>query len=110
MAFDPGLAERIRETLLGMANINEKQMFGGLAFIHQGHMFIGIAGDVLMARVGPANYPFALNTRYVREMDFTGKPMKGYVFVDPPAFESDHDLATWVKICLDFTSTLPPKP
>lgn len=62
-----------------------------------------------MARVGPANYDVALSHSHVREMDFTGKPMKGYVFIDPPGFEDDTALSAWVHQCLLFVQSLPPK-
>ena len=84
-------------------------MFGGLAFMSGGYMFIGITGEALMARVGPESYEKALSQPHVREMDFTGKPMKGYVFVVPPGFERDSDLSKWVDLCVAFVKSLPPK-
>jgi hypothetical protein len=84
-------------------------MFGGIAFLSGGFMFVGIVGDVLMARVGPDAYDQALKRAHVREMDFTGKPMKGYVFVDPPGFEDDADLEHWVRACRAFVRSLPEK-
>lgn len=109
MAFDAGLAERLREILGSSPDISEKRMFGGLAFLSRDYMFIGISGDALMARIGPDNYQQALAQVHVREMDFTGRPMRGYVFVDPPGFERDTDLARWVALSLDFVGMLPPK-
>jgi len=109
MPFDEGLAERIREVLRSARGISEKRMFGGLAFLSGGYMFVGISGDALMARVGPANYTRALSRPHAREMDFTGTPMKGYVFVDPPGFAADADLAQWVHECRTFVHSLPPK-
>lgn len=109
MAYDEGLAERIREALGATRSIGERRMFGGLAFMWNGHMFVGILGETLMARVGPEHYERALAQPHVRRMDFTGRPMKGYVFVDPPGFARDADLAEWVRRCLDFVKTLPPK-
>lgn len=109
MAYDEGLAERIREILRGRRDIAEKKMFGGLAFMSRGRMFIGITDDALMARVGPDRYAEALKRRHVREMDFTGKPLKGYVYVDPPGFESDADLSDWVESCRLGVRSLPPK-
>lgn len=109
MSYDEGLAERLRETLQSQKGISEKKMFGGLAFMSRGYMFIGITGNILMARVGPEYYQQALSRPHVRVMDFTGKPMKGYVFVDPPGFESDSDLSNWVQRCLRFAQSLPPK-
>lgn len=84
-------------------------MFGGLAFLSRGHMFVGIAKEALMVRVGPAAYAEALRRAHTREMDFTGRPMKGYVFVDPPGFERDEDLAYWVLAGHSFVATLPAK-
>lgn len=109
MAYDEGLAQRLREALQTQPGISEKKMFGGLAFMSRGYMFIGIAGDKLMARVGPDYYERALSRRHVKVMDFTGKPMKGYVFVDPPGFGKDSDLVDWVQRCHRFVQTLPPK-
>ena len=109
MAYDEGLAERLREIMPTHAGISEKKMFGGLAFMSHDYMFVGILGETLMARVGPAAYAEALRWPHVREMDFTGRPMKGYVFVDPPGFEEDHDLARWVEACQKFVRTLPAK-
>ncbi len=109
MAFDEGLAERIREALRMRAGISERKMFGGLAFMLQGHMFVGILGDTLMARVGPNDYAEVLRKPWVRKMDFTGRPMKGYVFVDPAGFESDAALEGWVARCIRFAESLPPK-
>lgn len=109
MSYDEGLAERLRETLPSNRGITEKKMFGGLAFMSRGYMFIGIAGEVLMARVGPERYAEALSRPHVRIMGFTGKPMKGYVFVDPPGFESDLDLSRWTELCHEFVQSLPQK-
>jgi hypothetical protein len=108
MAIDEGLAARIREAL-GTARITERKMFGGIAFMSRGHMFVGIAKAALMVRVGPEAYATSLKRPHAREMDFTGRPMKGYVFVDPPGFEADADLAYWVDAGLSFVATLPAK-
>ena len=109
MSYDEGLAERLREALQSRRGISEKKMFGGLAFMSRGYMFIGITGDVLMARIGPEYYEQALSRPHVRVMDFTGKPMKGYVFVDPPGFESDSALSDWARMCHRFVQSLPAK-
>ncbi|MFC4308112.1 TfoX/Sxy family protein [Steroidobacter flavus] len=89
--------------------ITERRMFGGVAFLADGHMFVGIIGDVLMARVGPEDYAAMLKRKHVREMDFTGKPMKGYVYVDPAGIAGDEELEEWVMRCRGFVKTLPPK-
>jgi hypothetical protein len=109
MAYDEGVAERLRDQFVDRHNIQEKKMFGGLAFMHRGHMLVGIIGDTLMARVGPAEYTDALKYPHVREMDFTGKPMKGCIYLDPAGIESDADLNTWLGLCLRFNESLPSK-
>lgn len=108
MAYDEGLAQRIRETLDPDVPMVEKRMFGGLAFMAHGHMCFGILGPALMARIGPTDYEAALAQPHVRKMDFTGRPMAGYVFVDPPGIERDEDLGRWLSACLTFVRTLPP--
>jgi TfoX/Sxy family transcriptional regulator of competence genes len=109
MPFDERLAQRIRELVQARRAITERKMFGGLAFMSRGHMFVGVLGNTLMARVGPTEYAGALARRHVREMDFTGKPMKGYVYVDAPGFTEESDLKHWVDTCLNNVDTLPPK-
>jgi TfoX/Sxy family transcriptional regulator of competence genes len=109
MAFDEGLAERIREALQDQPDITEKRMFGGIAFFRRDMMFVGIAGERLMARIGPDYYETALNRPHVSPMDFTGKPMRGYVFVGREAIETDVELIEWLRCCRDFVATLPPK-
>jgi len=109
MAFDAGLAQRIREALGERPGLSERHMFGGLAFMLNGHMFVGLVGSTLMARVGASRHAHALTLPHVREMDFTGRPMKGYVYVDPPGLAEDADLKAWVDRCAGFVSTLPPK-
>lgn len=109
MAYDAGLAQRLREQFVNHRGMTEKKMFGGLAFMYRGHMLVGIIGDVLMARVGPEQYARTLKRAHARPMDFTGKPMKGYVYVDPPGFSSDANLTKWVGLCLGFNTSLPAK-
>ena len=107
MAYDEKLAERIRSVLRRRRGISEKKMFGGIAFMVGGHMAVGIVGDALMARVGPQEYERVLRMPHVREMDFTGKPMKGYVYVAPAGFDSAAELEAWVERCVTFVRTLP---
>ncbi len=110
MAYDEGLAERIRDVVMdNHPTFVEKKMFGGIAFMLRDYMFCGVIDDTLMARVGPENYANALQKPHVREMDFTGRSMKGYVYVAPEGIESDDDLAYWVNLCAEFVTTLPPK-
>lgn len=110
MAFDEDLAERVREVLPAdaVARVTERKMFGGLAFMLDGNMFVGIVGAELMARLGPDAADAALHRPHVRAMDFSGRPMKGMVFVGPGALECEEP-AGWVRSALDFVRTLPPK-
>jgi TfoX/Sxy family transcriptional regulator of competence genes len=107
MAYDEGLAERIRSALDGERGCTEKKMFGGVAFLLRGKMFVGIVKDDLMVRVGPDGYEAALKSPFARPMDFTGKPMAGYVYVSPAGTVDDEALAGWVRRGLKFASTLP---
>ena len=109
MAFDEGLAQRIREILADDPNVVEKKMFGGLAFMITRHMGIGVTGDDLMVRVGPDQYDQALQQPHVREMDFTGKALKGFVYVGKDSIQEDPDLEGWIRMARDFVETLPPK-
>ena len=109
MAFDEGLAQRLREILAAREDVVEKRMFGGLAFMVSGNMCCGVLGEDLMARVGPAQYASVLQLPHARPMDFTGKPLKGFVYVGHEGIASDDDLAVWVGLCLEFTDSLPPK-
>lgn len=84
-------------------------MFGGIAFMVRGHMTVGINDATLMARVGPDAHADSLQRAHVRPMDFTGKPMRGYVYVDAPGVAADASLGEWVARCVAFTDTLPPK-
>ncbi|HEY2292298.1 MAG TPA: TfoX/Sxy family protein [Thermoanaerobaculia bacterium] len=109
MAYNEALATRIRAQLAGSAGVSEKRMFGGLAFLKNGNMFVGVTGDELMARVGKENYADSLARKHVREMDFTGKPLAGYVFVGAQGIAKDTDLGFWVERCQAFAETLPAK-
>jgi TfoX/Sxy family transcriptional regulator of competence genes len=109
MAYDEGLAERIREYFADRLDVEEKKMFGGLCFMVSNHMCCGIVDDTLMARVGPDNYEECLSRKHASEMDFTGKALKGLIYVSPEGFEADKDLTDWLTICSDFVGSLPPK-
>ena len=107
MAYDLELAQRVRDALGSWPGLSERRMFGGLAFLVDGKMFVGISGSSLMARIGTEHYLDALALSGVREMAFTGRPMKGYVYVDPPALESRRDLEAWVTWCVKHVAALP---
>jgi TfoX N-terminal domain len=109
MAYDEHLAQRIRVALVGNQAITEKKMFGGIAFLRYGLMFVGVSDSALMARVGKANHADSLRRKHVRAMDFTGKPMQGYVFVDAQGIKTENQLRFWLDRCEQFVATLPPK-
>jgi TfoX/Sxy family transcriptional regulator of competence genes len=109
MAFDEGLAERIREMTVGDQSIAERKMFGGLAFLCHGNMAYGIVGDELMVRVGPVAWSEALNQPHAREMDFTGRSMKGMVYVAVDGFAEDDDLRYWLERGSAHARSLPAK-
>ena len=102
MAYNENLAERIRATLPKKRNVEEKKMMGGLTFMVSGKMCVGILKDDLMARIDPDVYKFALRKKGCREMNFTGKPMKGFVFVNPKGTTNKKDLNHWLDLALDF--------
>jgi TfoX/Sxy family transcriptional regulator of competence genes len=109
MAFDEQLADRVREALLARADLSERKMFGGIAFMIGGNMAVGVIQDDLMVRLDPTDAEQALAEPNTRPMDLTGKPMKGMVLVDSAGTESDEDLAGWVDAGADFAASLPPK-
>jgi hypothetical protein len=109
MAYDEGLAQRIRELLGERPGLVEKRMFGGIGFILHGNMACGVHKDALIVRVGPQRYEEALGRPHTRQFDITGRPMKGWVMVGPDGTESDQDLQEWVQRGIDFAGTLPPK-
>lgn len=96
MAYDEGLAERLRGVFEDERGTSEKNMFGGVCFMVDGKMCVGIVKDELMVRVGPEKHAAALAQPHARPMDFSGKPMKGFVYVAPDGFESDARLKWWV--------------
>ena len=110
MAYDEGLAERIRGVLNERPGVSEKRMFGGIAFLVKGHMSVGIVQDKLMVRVGPESYDRVLRERHARRMDFTGRPMRGFVYVVADGYETDADLQRWVDLGVSFVTSLPAKP
>lgn len=110
MAYDERLAERIRSILSGRGAITEKRMFGGIAFLCAGRMLAGVLGTSLVARVGKSHYDESLRRPHVRKMDFTGRPMQGYVYVDAEGIRTARQLRFWLDRCDAFVATLPEKP
>lgn len=109
MPYDDGLAHRIRTALADETTLDEMEMFGGLGFMLDGNMVCGVIEDSMICRVGPDAYEEALTAPNARPFDFTGREMRGWVYVDPPGLAEDDDLGAWLARCLAFVSTLPPK-
>ena len=113
MAYDTDLAERIRAALrrasAKIAPPREIRMFGGLCFTVGGHMCFGIIGRDLVVRVGPEGLGDALAEPHARPMDFTGRPLKGFLYVGPAGYRRPADLAKWLRRALSFVGSLPPK-
>ncbi len=109
MAYDEGLAARVRARLEDRRGYGEKKMFGGLCFLLNGNMACGISGDRLMARVGPDAWEEALSQPGAREMDFTGRSLKGFVYVDEDVLRDDAVLDRWIDRAAGFAGALPPK-
>ncbi len=109
MPYDEALADRIGVILKDQPNVVGKKMFGGIAFMVSGNMCCGVVKDTLMLRVGAENYESLLSQPHAREMDFTGKSMKGMIYVDPEGLETEEELKTWVERALEFVLSLPAK-
>lgn len=104
MAFDEKIAYRIRETLVNIPNVTEKFMFGGVCFMINDKMCVGVVKDEMMCRINPEMDETVLEIDGCRPMDFTGKRMKGYVFVSEEAMKTKKKLEYWVNLCLDFNA------
>lgn len=103
MAYDEYLADRIRQAFAELhVTADEKKMMGGLCFMIDDKMCAGVVGETLMARIDPELYAPALARPGAREMDITGRPMKGFVFVEPEGIDAETDLLYWLQLCLDY--------
>jgi TfoX/Sxy family transcriptional regulator of competence genes len=109
VAFSERLASRVKKILVEGEDVEERKMFGGLAFMINGHMCCGVIGDDLMLRLGVDGAHQAIEEPHVRPMDFTGRPSKGFVFVDPAGVKTEARLRHWVSRAREFVHTLPPK-
>ena len=109
MAYDEELADRARSLLAEQPGVVEKKMFGGICFLVNGNMACGVADEALMVRVGPKAYEAALSEAHCRESDFTGRPLKGLVMIDPKGSNSEGDLKAWIHRGYGFASSLPAK-
>jgi TfoX/Sxy family transcriptional regulator of competence genes len=109
MVYSHALADRVRQALRPRRQIAERKMFGGIAFLLRGNMLVCVWQSSLIARLGPDQAAQALRRPHVREFDVTGRPMKGWVMVEPDGLESDRDLSEWIERATEFVETLPAK-
>ena len=106
MPYDEKLAERVRAVFQSEPGYTEKKMFGGICFMVGGKMAVGVTGSDLMVRPGPDNFEHALALPHTRPMDFTGRPMKGFVYVESTGVATDAALAEWVERGARFARSL----
>ena len=109
MAYSEPLAERIRRAFGRRHGIEEKKMFGGICFLLNGNILVGVWKEFLIARLGPDQGEVALLEPHVRKMDITGKPMKGWIMVEPEGVENDDQLKDWIQRAMKFVGKLPRK-
>ena len=109
MGYDERTAARTRRILMQRTDLTERKMFGGLCFLAKGAMCCGLVDSTLMVRVGPDQHDEALAQPHTRPMDFTGRPMKGFVYVDAPGIKTDAALTKWIDRSLAYLSTAPPR-
>ena len=107
MAYDEILADRIRAVVPPINGLSEKQMFGGWCLLVHGQMSVGIVKDELMVRLAPETAEAMLERPHTRPMDFTGRPLKGYLYVEPAGLRSEKALREWVAMGVDFAAALP---
>ncbi len=109
MAYDEGLAQRIREALTDQPNLVERKMFGGIGFMLRDNMCCGVMNDEMIARAGPDGRDAAMAKPQIHEFDFTGRSMKGMVLVPSQVLESDEVLEEWIGLAVRFALSLPAK-
>ena len=109
MAFNEALAERIRHGLARKKGIEEKKMFGGVGFLMNGNMLVGVWKNSMIVRVGPDNYEEVLLEPHIKEFDITGKPMKGWLMVEPQGVEDNGRVKAWIQRAVMFVGKLPKK-
>ena len=109
MAFDEGLAGRVRKRLARRAGVTEKKMFGGLAFLLNGNMCCGVHGRELIVRLDPEKTGAALAEPHTRIFDLSGRPMKGWILVAPAGLEDEPALAKWLRLGTNYAASWPAK-
>ena len=109
MAFSESLAARVRDALMRTKGVDEKRMFGGVAFLLRGNMLVGVWKDSLIVRLGPEAAAAALREPHVAPFDITGKAMKGWALVGPEVLDNDEQLKDWIERAMSFVAMLPAK-
>jgi TfoX/Sxy family transcriptional regulator of competence genes len=109
VAFSESLAARIRDALARRRGVAEKKMFGGVGFLLNGNMLVGVWKSSLIVRLGPEKGEEALHEPHVKEFDITGRPMKGWLLVEPEGIDEDGQLKDWIERAIAFVTTLPAK-
>ena len=109
MAFDETLAGRIRDALARQRGVEEKKMFGGVGFLLNGNMLVGVWKNSLIVRLGEDDHEAALSEPHVREFDITGRPMKGWALIAPEGIEAGDQLIGWIQRAVKFVGKLPGK-
>lgn len=109
MAYDETLAQRIRDSLDRVPGLVEKKMFGGVGFMVRGNMACGVHKDMLMVRIGTERYEEKMQLSYTRPFDITGRPMKGWLLVEPEGMANETELKDWLDQGVEFALSLPPK-
>ncbi len=109
MTYNSVLAGRVRQSLEDIPGIIEKTMFGGIGFLLNGNMVCGVIGADMVVRVGPIGYEKALSQPHTRPFDYTGRAMKGWIYVEPAGCQSPEALQAWVQQGVNFAASLPPR-
>jgi hypothetical protein len=107
MPFDAQLADRIRSLVSRRKRFSEKKMFGGVGFLLNGNMCIGVWKEFLILRIGPEKYEATLKEPFVKEFDITGKAMSGWVMIQPGGIDTDGSLSSWIELAICFVRVLP---
>ncbi len=102
MAYSEKLANKVREKFVELKKVEEKEMMGGLTFMYKGKMCVGIIKDELMCRIDPSLHEESVEKQGCRTMDFTKRPMKGYIMIDETGMKSKKDFDHWIGLALDF--------
>jgi TfoX/Sxy family transcriptional regulator of competence genes len=109
LTFNELTAVSIRTAMKDLPGVSERNMFGGVSFMLEGNMCCGVIEDNLVVRVGPGAYEAALREPFARPMDFTGRPLAGFVYVDRAGYEAPDALLRWIERGVEFVRTLPPR-